>query len=617
MPNTTTLIKRIIAIGLYALTWILFFILARLFFITFQFREASLYNLTDLFLTFVHGIRLDISTVGYFLLIPVLIFIPSLYLTGGWYKIFLKAYTYMLVIVSVILIVTDANLYTYWGFRMDFTPLLYLKTPEDALASATGGQFLSSGLLIFSLSAISIMAFSKVINSTFRNHVRVKNWFPGMIFFTILLGSLIIPIRGGFGLAPINAGTVYFHKSLFPNHAAINVVWNVGNSALYKESDKNPYEYGDLATATDIVDNLTSKNGSVRYLLKTKRPNILIIILESFGSYLTYPPGVDPSITPNLNKYINEGVYFTNFYATGSRTDKSIPGIISGYPSLPTKSIIKDPKKSQSLPNIVSLLNNSGYNSSFWYGGDINFANFKSYVINSGFQRLITKDNFDPVNYNSKWGVHDHVMFKALSDSMAKVKEPFINVVLTLSSHEPFEVPMETVFKGKDEISMFKNSVYYADKSLGDFIEDSRKTEWWKNTLVILVADHCRRNSTEIPVYSQEIFKIPMVWIGGALSGGGIRIEKTGSQVDIPATIADQLNIEGNFRFGKDLLSDESNSFAFYAFNEGFAFITDSSTVIYDHKLKQPVLTQGKNPNAAETDGKAFLQVLYNDYLNR
>jgi phosphoglycerol transferase MdoB-like AlkP superfamily enzyme len=114
----------------------------------------------------------------------------------------------------------------------------------------------------------------------------------------------------------------------------------------------------------------------------------------------------------------------------------------------------------------------------------------------------------------------------------------------------------------------------------------------WNNTLVILVADHCRRNSLEDLVYSQEIFKIPMLWLGGALEARGKRIEKLGTQVDIPITLINQLGLTGDFPFAKDLLSDGSNSFAFYAFNEGFAFITDSSTVIYDHNLEVLFLKQ-------------------------
>ena len=226
-------------------------------------------------------------------------------------------------------------------------------------------------------------------------------------------------------------------------------------------------------------------------------------------------------------------------------------------------------------------------------------------------------DNFDSKYYNSKWGVHDHILFKALTDSMKSVREPFFKVVLTLSSHEPFDVPMEPVFPGNDDFTKFRNSVFYTDKALGTFIDWAKTTEWWKNTLVIIIADHCRRNTEEIQVYSQDIFRIPMLWIGGAVNPTGLEIRKTGSQTDIPLTLLHQLGLGGDFPFGKDLLSDGSGSFAFYTFNDGFAFITDSSKYIYDHQLGNPVDTAGVDPERAGRLGKAFLQVLYDDFLNR
>jgi len=176
---------------------------------------------------------------------------------------------------------------------------------------------------------------------------------------------------------------------------------------------------------------------------------------------------------------------------------------------------------------------------------------------------------------------------------------------------------MEPVFEGEDDMAKYKNSVFYADKALGSFIEWAKETDWWENTLVIMVADHCCRVSSDMIIYSQNLFKIPMLWMGGALSKRGISIEKLGSQVDIPVTVLNQLEISGSFPFGKDLLSDESNSFAFYTYNEGFGFITDSSAYIYDHKLKNNVLKEGSDPDFAEKAGKAYLQVLFNDYLKR
>jgi phosphoglycerol transferase MdoB-like AlkP superfamily enzyme len=609
--------KRFIALGFYSIFWMFLFVFARLLFIAFQFQSAFRNNPGELLSTFWHGAELDISTTGYYMLIPVFAAIPGICFNGNWYKIMIRWYSYILIVFSSLIMVSDANLYSYWGFRMDYTPMLYLKTPGEAMASVSTLKAIAFFTTIILISSLFIFIYHKLIDRLFTDFEKPKYRFPWIIVLMLLFGSLIIPIRGGFGIAPINAGTVYFSQKMFLNHAAINAIWNVGTSAFTQKPVKNPYTFGGLTEAKNRVDTLMTKQGVPEKVLNTNRPDIMIIILESFSGYLIGDLGGDSLVTPNFNRYSKEGILFSNFYASGTRTDKAIPAILDGYPALPAQSVIKEPKKSQSLPNIVKILIDQGYNSSFWYGGEINFANFNSFVIGSGFRQIITKNNFAPEDYNSKWGVHDHVMFKALEDSMKGIKEPFINVVLTLSSHEPFDVPVEPHFKGNSNLEKYKNSVYYADSALGSFLDWARQSEWWKNTLVILVADHCARVTTEMPIYSLDAFKIPMLWIGGAVSKTGSRIEKHGSQTDIPATLCGQLDLLQFFPFGKDLLGEGTASFAFYAFNEGFGFVTDSSAVAYDHKLKKPVLQYGKNPELALKSGQSFLQVLFDDYLKR
>ena len=609
--------KRLIALSYYTIFWLVFFIIARLFFISLQYHLVSGYTPGELLATFWYGSKLDISTIGYYLLVPVLLAIPGIYFYRNWYKYFMRWYSYILIIFSSIIVVSDAYLYSYWGFRMDYTPMLYLKTPEEAMASVSIIKLILFFVTIALMASFFIFIYNKLIDRLFDGFERVRYWLPGILFFMILWGALIIPIRGGFGLAPINAGTVYFSKKMFLNHTAVNAIWNVGTSAFTQKPVKNPYEFTDLASATALVENLTVKKGIPEKVLNSTQPNIVIIVLESFSGYLIGPFGGDSLVTPNFNRYSKEGILFSDFYASGTRTDKAMPAILDGYPAQPAQSIMKEPKKSQSLPSLVKILIDKGYNSAFWYGGEINFANFNSFVIGSGFHDIITKNNFAPENYNSKWGVHDHILFNALEDSMKTVKEPFLKVVLTLSSHEPFDVPMEPVFAGKDQMTKYKNSLYYTDKSLGSFLDWAKGRDWWKNTLVIMVADHCARISEDMPIYSKKVFRIPMLWVGGALLKKGIIVDKLGSQVDIPVTLLDQLGINGSFPFGKDLLSDQSNSFAFYTFNEGFGFITDSSAYMYDHKQKESVFKEGKNPDYAEKNGKAYLQVLFNDYLKR
>jgi phosphoglycerol transferase MdoB-like AlkP superfamily enzyme len=609
--------NRLIALSCYAVFWLLFFIVARLFFLLTQFREAFHYAPEMLAETFIHGIKLDISATGYLFLLPVLALIPGLYFNGGWYRQFIQWYTFIFIVLASCIVVGDSVLYKYWGYRMDYTALLYLKTPREAFASANTLQFFLIPIAIFTLSAVFIFLYKRFVSVFFRSFNRVRFLVPDILFFTIFFAALIIPIRGGVGIAPINAGTVYFSEHMFVNHSAINVFWNVGSSVFNKNPTRNPYNYGDLDSNKSREAALTLKKGTYEKVLSNSKPNVLIIVLESFGSSLIGPLGGDSATTPCFNSYVDKGILFTNFYASGNRTDKAMPAILNGYPAQPKVSIMKEPKKTQSLPGIVKSLAESGYSSYFWYGGEINFANLNSFVSNAGFKNVVSMKNFNHKYYNSKWGVHDNILFECLADSMEHIKEPFVSMVLTLSSHEPFEIPMSPVFAGKDDLSKYRNSIYYTDKSLGAFLDRAKVSEWWKNTLIVLVADHCRRNFVEVPAYSEEIFRIPMLWLGGALSKQGIKVKKYGSQVDIPVTILDQLDKNVDFPFGKDLLADESNSFAFYTFNEGFAFITDTSAYIYDHKLGAPVLRRGSDSESAGVYGKAFLQVLYDDFLKR
>jgi len=608
--------KRIFSICCYALFWLAFFFMARSFFLLVQYRSTFQNGFLELSGTFLSGIRLDISTTGYYMIIPLLLIIPGIFFNGNWYRNFLRWYTYILIVFSSIIIVSDANLYSYWGFRMDYTPMMYLKTPGEAMASVSALMLVLYLFAIILISLFSIYLYNKFIDKQFDSFERVGLWVPGVFFFLILLGALIIPIRGGFGVAPINAGTVYFSKNMFLNHAAINAVWNVGTSAFTQKPVKNPYVFGEQGTRQSLVDSLMADKGVPLKVLNNERPNIIFLVLESFSGYLIGPMGGDSLVTPEFNRYVKEGILFSEFYASGPRTDKAMPAILNGYPAQPAQSIIKEPKKSQTLPSLVRILNENGYNSSFWYGGEINFANFNSFVIGSGFNEIITRNNFDPSDFNSKWGVHDHILFEALKDSMSSVQEPFLKVILTLSSHEPYDVPMENVFAGSDVITKYKNSVYYADKTVGSFLDWAKETDWWENTLVVMVADHARIYD-DMPNFKQYVFRIPMLWIGGALAKKGFTIEKLGSQTDIPVTLLNQLGIGCIFPFSKDLLSDKSKSFAFYTYNEGFGFITDSSAAAFDLKSRTPVMSEGKEPLSAENNGKAYLQVLFDDYLKR
>ena len=242
--------KRFIALGFYSIFWHVLFRFCQTFIHRFSISNCLSETIRENF--FQHSgmeLKLDISTTGYYLLIPVLAAIPGIWFNGNWYKIMIRWYSYILIVFSSVIMVSDANLYSYWGFRMDYTPMLYLKTPGEAMASVSTLKAISFFATIILISSFFIFIYNKFIDRLFSDFEKTTYRFPWIIVFMFLFGSLIIPIRGGFGIAPINAGTVYFSQKMFLNHTAINAIWNVGTSAFTQKPVKNPYTFGDLTEA--------------------------------------------------------------------------------------------------------------------------------------------------------------------------------------------------------------------------------------------------------------------------------------------------------------------------------------------------------------------------------
>lgn len=231
---------------LYAFFWLLFFFAARLLFLIGNYGDSSELGLKILCGTFSRGLKLDISATAYILAVPMLVLLPSIWIRGEWFRHFMKAYTWLFLLLCSLIVVADIFLYSYWGFRMDYTPLLYLDNPGEVVASVSNLQIAGFTLLVILLTVVSGYLYNKFIDKHFSDKGITRCRIPVTIAFLVLLGSLIIPIRGGVGLAPINAGSVYFCDNMFANHSAVNVVWNVGSSWFNRKPSVNPYSFGDL-----------------------------------------------------------------------------------------------------------------------------------------------------------------------------------------------------------------------------------------------------------------------------------------------------------------------------------------------------------------------------------
>jgi phosphoglycerol transferase MdoB-like AlkP superfamily enzyme len=592
--------------------WLLFYWAARLLFLLYNYPFSLQFNLSDLLLTFYYGSVLDVSAIGYLTGIPTLLFCISPWMSSRWFRYLINGWTVLLLILQVIIILADMELYRHWGFRLDKTPLLYLKTPSEAFASTTWTMNL---LFLFLTSLTGYLAWRlyAFLTRDFFSFSFDRKW-RVPILYSLLLLLLILPIRGGTGVASMNVSAVYFHKELFPNHAAINVAWNVAASLAMKEEGRDYHFMDDEEAEERFQQTLISRN-PVTGIIHSDRPNIVLIILESFSGRVVEGLGGAPDVTPNLNQFAQKGILFDHFYASGDRSDKGIISILSGFPAQPTTSIIKYPARSARLPYLSHELSRAGYHTSFYYGGDLNFANMKSYFVHGRFDRIVTLEDFGRNLAVDKWGVHDGVVFERLANDLAAEQEPFFAAFFTLSSHEPFTVPMEPRFAGESEDDRFRNSVWYTDSCLGQFIRQCSTKEFYSNTLFVLLADHGSRHPGNVPYYLPEKFHIPLVFYGDVLMVTDTVISHYGNQTDLAVTLLSMLGLpSGQFLFGNSLFESGLHSSSFYVFNDGFGFMLGESTIVYENKGGKILHSSGPSDDEILKTGMALLQVTMREF---
>jgi phosphoglycerol transferase MdoB-like AlkP superfamily enzyme len=436
-----------------------------------------------------------------------------------------------------------------------------------------------------------------------------------MLVFIALLPVIFLTVRGGTGIAPINVSRVYFHSEPFANYAANNAVWNMGHSILEKKDQPNPFKFLDDQTALQYIRELYAEDSAQVELLNAKRPNVILLIIESFTAKLIEPLGGLPGVTPDFNRLCKESVLFTNFFANDSRTDKSLVSILSGYPALGKISIIKFPNKTQKLGIISREMAQAGYHTAFYYGGDVDFASIRSYLVNGRFQHIVDVSDFDKSLRTGRWGVHDPYTLQRLLDDSDTTDQPFFKILLTLSNHEPFDIPTKPRFGNKNLDQRISSSAFYTDSCIGDFIRKAKNASWWNNTLIIMLADHGTKFPGNSVVYYPEKYRIPMLWTGGAVRKDTL-ISTYLSQSDLVKTLLRQLDMDASaFPLSKDIFRSR-HGFAFYEFNNGFGMMSDTAGYVYDNDLQKVILNQGKVSDFFLLGGKALQQVVYDVFLN-
>ena len=573
-------------------------------------HEGHIFTIADLWQVILHGLTLDISTALYILAVPFLLTMMSVWYKPRWMGITVKVFFGIIAFALALAFIADTSLYPFWGFKLDASCLQYLETPTEAAASVSTGYLIARLIVLVAIAAIIYKGFPDIPDipdipgktglqggqSLFR---RIRE----TILYLLLIPVIIIGIRGGLDESTTNVGQVYFSQDQFLNHSAVNPVFNFLSSFEKTASNIVDYDYYTQAECDQLMKGLyptTSVDSDT--LLTTTRPNIVIILMESAGE-------VFAQAMPRLQQLKKEGIDFADCYANSWRTDRGTVCTYSGYPSFPTSSVMKMPKKSAMMPSIASSLRQEGYQTHYLYGGDINFTNMRGYLIATGWEQLTWKADYTLTEQNTaEWGVRDGITFETLYQMITrKHASPFLFGFSTLSTHQPWDVP---IHQYDDEIL---NAFYYLDQCIGDFVERLRKTPEWNNLLLIFLPDHSMDFGDCVETV-QLRNKIPMVWAGGAVKEPR-RIEATCNQTDLVATLLAQMRLPyDKFPWSRDVLSKGYRyPFAVHNYNNGFSLVDSTGYMVYDLDSRKVIANKSSDSPRLVRMGKAILQATTKD----
>lgn len=576
-----------------------------------------------------HGLTLDLSMAGYLTAIPALLLIASIWLRKELIRPILNGYFAIAALLMSFCFVLNIALYPYWSFPLDSTPLFYFFTsPADSLASVSIWMQ-AIGLVSLCGCAAAIWLSLKVYKGKKRRsyysyshtyYNRSNDDFDRhrgrtSIIMLLLTGLLFLPIRGGVTVSTTNTGKVYFSQNIYVNHAAVNPMFSLMESLTHANNFAQQYRYMDDQEAEKIFRTMVSQSDANTYPLLNPaaangKPDILIVIMESFANDLLPSMGTQKDVAVELDSIAQQGILFTRFYANSFRTDRGLVSILSGYPAQPTTSLMRYPAKTAQLPSIArSLSQQAGYKTTYYYGGDVDFANQRSYLVSQGFQKIISDSDFPIDEKLSKWGVHDHLVANRLMEDIKKQQTggPQLRVFQTSSSHEPFDVPYKRL---KDKRL---NAFAYTDSVIESVMRQYSKLSRWKNTLVILVPDHVGAYKENLDNFDRSRYQIPLILTGGAIAKP-MKIKLIGSQQDIAATLLGQLHLKhDDFLFSKNMLSDTTPKFAFFTVPDAFGVVSEENSLIFDNKAKKAVYNKGTKRGYNIKRGQAYLQKLYDD----
>jgi phosphoglycerol transferase MdoB-like AlkP superfamily enzyme len=535
------------------------------------------------------------------------IFFAALLFTEKYRKQIRFALFSLTIFLFVLLIIQNAvSEFFFWnefGVRYNFIAVDYL-----VYTNAVIGNIMESYPVVPLFASVGILSFAATYIIIKKSKSYLEN-LPNFSNKLKIIGVQILLLGSAFLILP-TITSQQNSSNVFANELQSN-----GLQKFYKAFTNSELDYfefyetlpeNDLALYDSIV-NVNYKNNTNTFTSEGTeiKKNVVLITVESLSADFMKHYGNTNTITPFLDQLAEESLFFTNLYATGNRTVRGLEAVTLCLPPTPGESVVKRIDNKNKFTT-ASIFNSKGYTSKFLYGGDAYFDNMQDFFGGNGYD-IVDKSSLKPneISFSNIWGVCDEDMAKKAIQVMneeAKTGRPFFNHWMTVSNHRPFTYP-----EGKISISGTAKSreggVMYTDYALKQFFEMAKKQAWFKNTVFVIVADHCASSSgkTELPM---DKYRIPaFIYAPGFIQPQ--KVDKLVSQIDVMPTVLGILNFNYTSKFfGQNVLQKNYKPRAFIATYQDLGYIKDDVLTIISpqKKVKQFDLIQQKN----ETLGTAY-----------
>lgn len=556
-------------------------------------RDIMFFTMSELMQVLWHGLPLDISTVAMAVL-PVW-FITLL--TVKWPSMPLRWIVgpYIGIVTFLMGCVTGATIIMYenWKFLLDASIFSYMSSPGNATASASVYYIVTRiGLILLSsilLSFLSVAITPKSIvprKSKYGGGGRRQQHAPQRHTTAYLLtGLLLCFMLWGVNGRRADERSAFHSEKIMLNHAAINPVGHMIRSLwTYSKDFNEQFRLMPEDECNTIFAQIfpTDTEDITDTLLRTRRPDILTIQLESMGAPFIESLGGAKGVAPELCQWMTRGVNFTNAWATSFRTDRGTVSALSGYVSYPTTSLMMTDSCLPLLPSLAKTLKGYGYTADYMYSGNSNHMNKRKYMEAVGFRMWDIEDIDVAPEERDVWGANDSIAMNRMLGLIQRTKQengaekPFFWACQTISSHEPWEVPYHRLD------NKVHNAFAYTDHCVGQFLDSLSRTSVWDNLLVVVYADH--GHTYELTFDNPEFFHMPLFFIGGAVSK--VRTYDTIiAQNDMVATILSQMGIPHNeeFPWSRNVFSrNYTYPFAYCNYPAGALFVDGSGKTMMD-----------------------------------